>query len=434
MMDNHHKSLQILLWTSIFITYGSDFLVTASTVNDNTVAAVGDPSSKYFYNKKRDPREIGVYNNSDTYYVLVDDLFDPSFQIFDGTRGKITIPSHTPISLYCGVCVKRKALSNTSHWDHMIEVTLTQKMGTYSNWLEISTDEHKCIISSFSMPSGLDDIIGSQWLTCDIHTPSSNIYRYMHMYIDVVNRNNTHFIYNDLFRVPKSTKYLACRRPNNESEIYDRDYIFFWGKLVENQSTLCPKNTMNSIDDDDDDNNDEFPKEVASRQFANRTKYKIIPILENGMYLPVINQVQVTNINDNIFSDKIICIRYGYLTSSKKKQSVRVIVWYLDKNAPNIVSIPIEVNTPCVYPLMRYSGKYPSLLIHTQEQIDETTTLNNNLTILGYCIVVSVCIIIVITCVIVNRNTLFLYTSGRSNRRYSSYKQDFGKVLNTGNL
>lgn len=425
MTNNRHKISQLLFWTCAFSAYcGNYSIVTASTGDDSNVATVADSSTKYFFNKRRDPREIGVHNTSDTFYVLVDDLFNPSFRIFDGTSGRITIPSRTPISFRCAVCVKRKTLSNTSGSDDTIQMTLGQIPDTYSNQLVIHTDEYKCTILSYSIPYGLYHNNESRWLTCVIYTRSSNIYRYIHVYIDIENRDKAHFIYNDLFRIPKSAKYLACKRPNNESEIYEGNYIFFWGKLVETQSNLCPM----------DKSEEDFPEEIAAGQFANRTKYKIIPILESGLYLPVINQIQVTDINENIFSNKIICIRYGYVTRSKKKQSIRVIVWYLDKNAPNIVSVPIKANAPCVYPLMRYSGKHPSLLIHTQERIVYTITLNNILTITGYCIVVFLCAVIIIAYISANRTTLFLCTSGRSNRRHSNYKQDFRRVLNAENI
>lgn len=381
-------------------------------------------TSEDFFNNRRNVHDIAVRNDSDTFYVLVDNLFNPSLQTFDGDSGGIKIPSNTPISFYCAVCVKKKSLSNIDIRKYSINMKLDKyHKEIYKNHLTINTDKYQCLADLFSISDGLQ-YNERQYLTCTIYNIFNDTYRYIYNYIDIEDRDNVTFKYFDMFKVPKGTNYLTCKKINKKDK---KGQIFFWGRLVEHEPMFEP-NCREIVTNDRD-----FPEKRVSKEIA---KYKIMPILENGAHLSIINQVQVTNIDDYTYSDKIMCMNYKYLTKGNKEpNNVRIVVWYLEKNAPNIISVPILVNSSCIYPFVMYSIRNPSRLVDVikyQSSTSETIELKDILTITGYCIIVFLCILIIV-CIIIYRDTLCLCTFDRrynSRRQNSTYKQDFESVLN----
>ena len=403
------------------------FSCTRSTYSGNKnyedLFKITTSNSDDFFNNRRNVRDIAVRNDSDAFYVLADNLFNPSLEIFDGNTGGIRIPSDVPISFYCAVCVRKESLLSIDMQNFHIGMSLdNQHKKTYNNYLNINTDKYQCLTELLSIPDGFQRS-EEQYLTCTIDNLFNNTHRYIYNYINVEDRANAILEHFDMFKVPIGTNYLTCKKTNKKDR---KEQIFFWGKLVEHKPK-CREIPTN------DKSYDDLPEIRVSEEIA---KYKIIPILENGAQLSIVNQVQVTDLDD-IFSDKIVCINYNHLTNGKKKSNIRIVVWYLENNVPNIVSVPIKANNSCIYPFAMYSIRNPSRLIegikHQPSPGETTMALKDILTITGYCFIVFLCILIII-CVILNRDTLCLCTVDRRNgsrRQDGSYKEDFERVLNT---
>nr|BDT62333.1 MAG: hypothetical protein [Melicertus latisulcatus majanivirus] len=420
-MNNHHRVIYILLWAGIVSIYGSNETDIDTDVNIEDDIIV-NTSTDYFSDKIHQ-REIGVHNESDIIYMVVDNLFDPSLRVYDGEEGSIVIPIDMPISLYCAVCINREALSIINIHDYKIYIEELKKVKSYTNHLTINTDKHMCLVELFVILSGIQPD-KSYRLLCKIQNTFTNEVKYMQTYIN--SNNNVRYIYNDLFQVQKGVNGLACKKYGKENVVNDKRYIYFWGRLVEVKESCQQIIT-----------NDNYPKEKISDKFATSAKYKILPIIENGLYLSNVNQVLTTNIDDYAFSDKIICIRYSYFINSKKKNVVRATVWYLDNNTPNIISVPIQANSSCVYPLMRFPIKKPTGWKNELDEFNIDTNTNTNidtntyidiLTVIGYCVTVILCIIIFV-CLIIHADSLyFCAMRQRRSERYSDYRQEFEPI------
>nr|BDV49949.1 MAG: hypothetical protein [Metapenaeopsis lamellata majanivirus] len=335
--------------------------------------------SPYFYNGKRNQRDININTSKDIFHAIVNDPFHPTYQIDSRDDQRVLyVPISIPISIYCISCEKKNTNNISDINDFFINFTYGKKEFTYQNHISIETKTYRCKAALLSFPSGITSKLREGYATCYIervHDYDNIIER--HSYIKVTDLITTTNSIVKIKKIPRGARYLLC-----QDEHKNDGYLYFWGRLVK-YSTTC----LDYLRDYYDENINFNTTTTNIKSILGETS-KICPIIETGLYLSKINQVQTFNLADYSLTMDIICLKYN-INSPKK---ISGVIFHVNQMAPTVISVPIEANSPCVYPLSQYS----SSKIFSQQSSFLRNMDNKELYVIDNAALLSIIILVVI--------------------------------------
>nr|BDT62759.1 MAG: hypothetical protein [Metapenaeus joyneri majanivirus] len=473
----------ITLQLGIILTCLNATIVTSTTVKS--------PSSSFFDEQIIDQNfKITNIYKRETLNLIVDDPYYPSYIFTDnltttkynnkGIFNNIQVPSNIPISLYCLSCEKKKNIiirdDNVNSFPQpyaYMKFNKTEYMTVLQSKFHINSDDYRCAVVLSTFPKGLNQ--GEKiWANCgsgdggssnystiknDNDTNTTNIKNNNNnnnknsAFVIVEALNNPSVFEKRLIRfIPKKTKHLACfdrtldetnydksdssSNDNKNNIVYNKnDYIISWGRI----SRYDQRSKKIILQDITENNIDYIINNNGSERLLN---YTILPIIENGLYLSVSNQVIVKDLMEYAFGVEVICFKYRH----KYPNNVTVIIWKNCPSDPNIISLPVPANSNYYYPRIKYSLiKTPFFIKYFWESLDNNKKNNNDILqfvfndLFSYSDITIMLIVTTVMCILLlvyiiyilfNRNKSSKFaTKNNDDNNVKSAKIDFNNTL-----
>nr|BDT62910.1 MAG: hypothetical protein [Trachysalambria curvirostris majanivirus] len=311
---------------------------------------------KYYGYENKFTYEIGLKNRSDLIYLITNNIYNPTFLVYDGETKQFNIYKDIPTSFFCTVCVKKKVGVPD---DYLLRLNIGNSSDdSYISRFIIDIVNYRCQVLFWSFPYGIST---SGWNMCDIINTKNKTKNFVILlYLKIKERDKVRIKYQDIYAIPKNVTFLSCDIKNETVE--EGSNIFFWGKITTKNDYICSNEKKQLTK----------KERISQTILYNLDTYNIMPIIETGKKLQRINHIQIKDIGLYDLSTKIFCIRYSEIKNDTKS-IIRVTLWYLNRQSPIILSIPLKMdiinttmednNGHCVSPLKQFTSK--DILIKT---------------------------------------------------------------------